>query len=131
MDKKILFPSFSIILILGILFVNSGCKKEKQEINEENFPAIRVILLNGCGYKGIAQKVRKKILRKNIDVISYGNAEKFVHKRTLIVVRQNDAEDLERLKRMTGIEYVVYACKPDTDAPFEIILGNDFEQFFN
>jgi len=104
---------------------------DDDEFDERNFPAIRVVVHNGCGFMGVANNVRRHLFDKNIDVVGVGNTRRFIYDETLIVVKHNDEVDLRRLQRMTGIENVIYAVNENYFVPFIIIAGRDYQRFFD
>ncbi|MCD4651274.1 MAG: LytR C-terminal domain-containing protein [Candidatus Cloacimonetes bacterium] len=123
-----------IVLILGI--VSAGVyylknRKPEPEVQEQQLPAIKIKLLNGCGIPGIAASIRHKLMEQNIDVISVGNAEKFIYNKSMIVMKKKDEQDLARLIKMTGIQIHIEALNVESLAPFEIIIGKDFKQLIN
>jgi len=119
-------------MIFAIFFL--GCKKEKEvekiAFDESNLPAIKIILLNGCGYQGVAGKVREILYQKNLDIIACSNAEKFIYDKTIIVVKKRDEQDLERLQLMTGIKRRIFANNKNSEASFYIIIGKDYQDYF-
>jgi hypothetical protein len=106
----------------------TGCNQEHREI-EESLPAIRVRVLNGIGFKGIASEMSDYLKRYNIDVIGVGNADKFVYNRTIIVVKHDDEYDLARLMKYTGISRRVYAYSEHSVESFQIVLGHDYRDY--
>ncbi len=128
-----------IILLVLSLFIVSGYfyythyykHSGKTGLNgEDQFPAIKVILLNGCGYQGVANYIMESLGSKNIDVDVMTNTRKFIYKETIIVVKKNDKNELERLKAMTGIQKVIYALNESSSVPFYIIAGKDYLTYF-
>jgi hypothetical protein len=106
----------------------SSCKKE-EEFNDDMLPAVKVKLLNGCGFSGIASEFSEYLSQYNIYVVSLGNSEKPIYDKTIIVIKQDDEEDLMRLKKYTGITRVIYALDPYIEESFQIILGRDYQDY--
>ena len=129
------FISIFFIMLIGISFIYIQVSGRKTEIIsediEEIFPAIRIFIYNGCGFQGVANRINEYLLDVNIDVVNTRNAQRFVHDKTLIVVKHDDEKDLQRLKNMTGIENIIYAVNSNFEVPFIIIAGKDYEKFFN
>ena len=127
-----LFFLFVMLLTLAVLYFSCDIKYKQDHLvfHESNFPAIRVVVYNGCGFVGVASHVREYLSEKNVDVVSVGNTRKFVHKESLIVVKQYDEIDLKRLKRITGIPNVIFAINEDFNVPFIIIAGRDYQRYF-
>ena len=114
----------AVALVLALLLLNSCKKQEEQE--EDNLPAIRVKVLNGSGFSGVANEMRNHLMKFNIDVIDVGNADRFIYNRTIIVVKRDDEQDLERLMRYTNIRRRTYALSNEADESFQIIVGKDY-----
>lgn len=108
-------------------YIKSG---NKGLSGEEQYPAIKIALMNGCGYQGVANYITECLATKNIDVEIQTNTRKFIYKETLIVVKKEDKNELERLKAMTGIQKVIYALNESASVPFYIIAGKDYLNYF-
>lgn len=93
------------------------------------FPSIKVIILNGCGFDGVADNLRRYLFERNVDAIRIGNTEFRNHAESMIVVKHQDDEDLKRLKDITGIENVIYAVDEKFSVPFIIIAGKDYRTY--
>ncbi|MBW6514357.1 MAG: LytR C-terminal domain-containing protein [Candidatus Syntrophosphaera sp.] len=100
-----------------------------QEYDEKNLPAIKVMVKNGCGYEKLASDYANHIRYKNIDVVGLGDMPHPIYNKSLIEVKQDDRQDLQRLQKMTGIQRFVLAEDPGSEAPFVIIVGADYEDF--
>ncbi len=105
-----------------------SCEQENVQ-EEEILPAIRIRILNGCGHRNAAADYRSYLIDYNVDVIGVGNTGKYIYNRSIIVVKRDDGQDLERLMRYTGITRRVFALNPQTDESFQIILGKDFREY--
>lgn len=112
----------------GLLRRNTG-KEEGYEYTEDQLPALKVVLLNGCGIEQLAMEYANSISHLNIDVVSMGNTPKPIYDKSIIVVRKGDKQDLKRLMKMTGIQRWTSALNEYHPADFEIIIGRDFELF--
>jgi len=96
---------------------------------EENMPAIKVIVSNGCGYESLATDYANYISKLNVEVVKLTDTPKPIYDKSLIVVRKQDEQDLKRLQVMTGIQRFTLAVNEASEAPFIIILGRDYQQF--
>lgn len=96
---------------------------------EDQLPAIKVQVLNGCGYEQLASEYSAYLADKNVDVVSLGDTPRPIYDKSIIVIRKGDMQDLERLKRMTGIQRWTSALNEYHNADFDIIIGRDFEEF--
>jgi hypothetical protein len=102
---------------------------EDQIWTEDKLPAVKVVILNGCGFIGLASEYADFIKDKNIDVVSLGDTPKPIYNKSLIVVRTGDMQDLKRLQKMTGIERYTMALTKFHTAEFDIIIGQDYELY--
>lgn len=118
------------LLILALL-LTAACSEE-EVVSEGYFPAIRIKVLNGCGFHGAAAEMANYLTRNtNVDVIGVGNADSFGYSKTIIVARKDLPEELERLKRYTNIERHAYAVSRDANESFQIIVGMDYLNYTN
>ncbi|HNX37938.1 MAG TPA: LytR C-terminal domain-containing protein [Candidatus Cloacimonadota bacterium] len=130
--KKIVLISLSILLIVLVIlalvkFVFPGNKPTEK--GEDKFPAIKVQILNGCGFEGLAGEYQEYIKDENISVDATGDTAKPIYDKSVIVVRKGDMEDLERLQKMTGIKRYTIARTDDSVVDFDIIIGRDFDEY--
>jgi len=114
-----------LIILVSIL---TSCKKTVPD-EIDMLPAIRVRILNGCGHRNAASEYSRYLTQYNVDVIGIGNADKFIYDKSIIVIKRDDQQDLDRLKRYTGIERSVYAISERTTESFHIILGSDYRNY--
>lgn len=96
---------------------------------EDELPAIKVVVTNGCGYEQLASEYAAALAGKNIEVVSLGDTPKPIYDKSIIVVRKGDMQDLKRLQKMTGIQRWTSAINEYYSADFEIIVGKDYEEF--
>jgi len=122
------FIRIGVVIIILLLNLLVSCKKSLPE-EIDMLPAIRVRILNGCGHHNAASEYSRYLTQYNVDVIGIGNADKFIYDKSIIVVKRDDQQDLERLKSYTGIERSVYAISERTTESFHIILGNDYRTY--
>ena len=114
------------------LLLNVGKRKIVSDLlDENNYPAIKIIVQNGSGFSGVANNVKDNLFGKNIEVVGVGNARKFVYDETIIIVKHGDNIDLKRIQNMTGIENVIYAVNENYFVPFIIVAGRDYQKYFN
>ena len=126
----IVLITFVILGLSAFFILNRKIEENDGLLSEDNYPSIKIMVYNGCGFTGVANNVKNYLQSKNIDVVSTRNTQKFVYDETLIVVKKNDEIDLKRLQKMTGIENVIYATNDNFDVPFVIIAGKDYQKYF-
>ncbi len=118
---------FVIACIAGY-FVYKHKTMQKKASLEATLPSIKISLKNGCGFEGAATDMTEYLADKNIDIVTTGNAEKFIYNKTIIVVKKMDRDDLLRLMKMTGIQQWTLAESDYAVAPFVIVIGKDYEE---
>ncbi|MDD3049841.1 MAG: LytR C-terminal domain-containing protein [Candidatus Cloacimonetes bacterium] len=138
-SKKYLSPNsivlFIILIVLSLalyfLLVNLNHDEEQNELLDlTEIGKLKVKVLNGCGYPGVAQTVTHILIERGIDVISLGNADKFIYKKTIIVRKRPDEAKLRYLMDLTGIKRHISAYSDIEFADFYLIVGNDYKTYF-
>jgi hypothetical protein len=118
------------VILLGLAWlriISPAMRGGSQE--ESALPAIKVVVKNGCGVERLATDYAGYIQNQNIDVVSLGDVPHPVYNKSLIEVKHNDRQDLQRLQKMTGITRYALAEDTGAEAPFVIILGADYEEY--
>jgi len=129
---SICFAVAMIIVMIYILFPESS---EIVEMEDDYKPSINILVRNGCGVSGLAQRVSQALLYNDITVIDWENISNMQceYEETMLVVRQ-EGKDVEKklnyLKSKTGITKVTRAVKDNAKAEFELILGKDYILYF-
>lgn len=98
-------------------------------------PRIKLAILNGCGYPGIAKEVKDALLHApdgNFDIISWRNVDRgmFIYDKTVIVMKHDEPEKYDALQEYTGIKHRIVSIDENAIEEFQIILGKDYKQFF-
>jgi hypothetical protein len=120
-----------IIVAAVFYFGKSSDDGKAKEYSEDELPAIKVVVTNGCGYVQLASEYAAAIAGKNIEVVSLADTPKPIYDKSIIVVRKGDMQDLKRLQKMTGIQRWTSALNEYYIADFEIIVGKDYEEFIS
>jgi hypothetical protein len=91
---------------------------------------IQVEVLNGCGIKGLAEKLTDYLREQNIDVVSRGNYSSFTVKRTMIFDRIDNNERTGELAAVLGIDEEQVQVKKDNNLQLDatIVLGADYKK---
>jgi len=132
-SKWRLLASFALIVVVLVTVMSirfCHTTDDETDIVQKYSPSIKVTVENGCGFNGVANYIRRALAEKKVDVISTSNAKKYVYDETIIVVKINETADLKRLQAITGIKNVIYAENQNSIAPFIIIAGRDYQQYF-
>ncbi|MFA5498943.1 MAG: LytR C-terminal domain-containing protein [Candidatus Cloacimonadia bacterium] len=114
-----------IVLIFALL---GACQKSGEE-EKDLLPAVKVRILNGCGISGVASEFSDFLTKHNVDVIGVGNSRKFIYDKTIIIVKRDDEQDLNRLIKYTGITRRAFAVENDSEEDFQIIIGRDYQNY--
>lgn len=128
----------ALVLALGVLFLlilgkgNPGSGSS----DRTDMGAVKIALLNGCGYEKIATEVKEYLIEKNyqnLDIISWRNVDRdmFIYDKTLIVEKKDEPDKLKYLMGITGIKRRIVAWDENTIEDFYIILGKDYQKYFH
>jgi hypothetical protein len=132
-SKRILLIVFAVVIVLsmgGALWYKYVYQGNSEDTDPEHqLPAIKITLINGCGFEGLAKEFSDFLADKNVDIVSMGNTRKPIYDKTIIVIRKGGEEDLKRLERMTGISRFTEVRSETALADFDIIIGKDYEQY--
>ena len=91
---------------------------------------IQVMILNGCGEKGIARLYANFLRNKGYDVIDYDNAKSFDHGNTKIRIHSRDSESFEyKIIELLKIkpDKIEYNNSKNIFYDMTIIIGDDFK----
>ena len=86
-------------------------------------------ILNGNGIPGIGQEVAKRLVPAGYRVVLTGNADRFDHARTRIIVYVDDEAHLraaEEIRTLLGVGTVEVGRTPQTVVDVTIVVGKDF-----
>lgn len=132
-SKRWLLYIVLALVVLGlaavIIYRSHSSQTGSQAYTEDQLPAIKVVILNGCGYEQLASEFAAALSHQNIEVVSLGDTPRPIYDKSIIVVRKGDKQDLHRLQKMTGIERWTSALNEYHSADFDIIVGRDYESF--
>lgn len=87
---------------------------------------VRVEVLNGVGEKGAAERAASRLRAMGFDVVYYGNAPSFDHRKTEVMARTPDPSAARRVADSLGVDSVI--SKPDTSLYLDatVVLGKDW-----
>ncbi|MGD9140474.1 MAG: LytR C-terminal domain-containing protein [bacterium] len=114
-------------ILAAILIANSLFFSERLE--RPNEAVIVVEVRNGCGTRGLGDKVASYLRDEGFDVILVGNAEDFEFKETMVVDRSGEWAKAREVARVLGGVPVVRQISSGTLADATVIVGRDFEDF--
>jgi hypothetical protein len=136
--KKLIISFLAIlIIIVAVLWILGFLGQDDTlEEPEYKFSSVKISLLNGCGKKNAATEVKDILYDKeinNLDIISWKNVprEMFIYEKSLIIVKKMNAEKLDFLMRLTGIQRRILAENDQYIEEFQIVLGKDYKKYFH
>ena len=102
-----------------------------QQVTLSSKKLLKVEVLNGCGIQGIASQITDFLRQRNIDVVYFGNFEKWDLSETLVIDRVN--HDLTKAKiigKILGIEEnrMFPQISPQRQLDVTIIIGKNYSQ---
>lgn len=86
-------------------------------------------ILNGNGAPGIGQHVAQQLIPEGFRVVKTGNADRFDHAETRIIVYSDDPQQVavaERIRELLGVGRVEYSRQPFSVADVTVVVGLDF-----
>ncbi|MCK4339503.1 MAG: LytR C-terminal domain-containing protein [Candidatus Cloacimonetes bacterium] len=119
-----------IYLCITIFSSSEVTENNKAETSIEKYD-IAIQVLNGCGKSGLAREVRNILIDKGLNVLSFGNADKFAYMKTVLIIRKMNPEKLETIKKFLPIQHIYRQIKTDSLYDFVIIVGKDYKKYFN
>ena len=115
------------VILAAVLLVNSLFFSERAEsLNEA---VIVVEIRNGCGIRGLGDRVARYLKDEGVDVIFVGNAEDFEFAETMVVDRSGEWTKAREVARTLGDIPVVQQVASGTFFDATVVLGSDFEGF--
>lgn len=115
------------VILVVVLLVNSLFFSERAErLNEA---VIVVEVRNGCGIRGLGDRVARYLKDEGFDVIFVGNAEDFEFAETMVVDRSGEWAKAREVAHALGGIPVVQQVTSATFFDATVVLGQDFEGF--
>lgn len=90
--------------------------------------AIQVDVLNGCGVKNVASRIRDYLLKQGIDVVEMKNYKTFDVGETLVIDRVGNLELAQHVGRILGIQdqNIIQELNPDYFVQVSVVIGKDY-----
>ena len=89
---------------------------------------IRVEVLNGMGEPGDARRAAERLRAMGFDVVYFGNADRFDHDTTRVLLRSGDRAAARRLADSLGVGRVLDRPDPQLYLDGTVILGEDWRE---
>lgn len=90
----------------------------------------RVEVLNGAGDPGAAEQVAARLRERGFDVVYFGNAESFDHRRTIVLDRSGKGDAARKVAKTLGADTVLEDPKPELYLDATVVLGDDWRSLF-
>ena len=114
-------------ILAGVLLASSLFLSERAE--SPNEAVIVVEVRNGCGARGLGDRVAGYLKDEGFDVIFVGNADDFDFAETMVVDRCGEWAKAREVGRALGGVPVVQQISAGTFVDATVIVGRDFEGF--
>jgi len=128
----VMVPAIKLVLLTGAILAAlliAGSVFFAERPDSPNEAVIVVEVRNGCGSKGLGDRVARHLRERGFDVIMVGNAEDFEFAETMVIDRSGELSKAREVARALGGVPVVQQVGPDALADATIILGRDFADF--
>ena len=84
-----------------------------------------VEVLNGCGIRGIADKVAERLRSERFDVMFVGNADDFEYDETLVVDRSGDRNKASTIAKALGVSNIVLQVTSAFFVDVTVVVARD------
>jgi len=105
-------------------FINSN----EELLSDISKSKIQVEVLNGCGVSGVADKLTDFLRVNKVDVVNLGNYRSFDIEKSIIVSRNEEIINAERIAALVGLDKnsIISQTNPDYLLDVTFILGKDY-----
>jgi calcineurin-like phosphoesterase len=114
------------ILAVGLVAKSLLFPERAERLNEA---VIVVEVRNGCGTRGLGDRVAAHLRNQGFDVILVGNADDFEFDETMVVDRSGEWTKAREVARALGGIQVIQQISSATLADATVVIGRDFEGF--
>jgi hypothetical protein len=113
----------ALVILAGGLAHGTATRLEIADITGEGSAVVEV--LNGCGSRGIADRVCELLIARGFDVMFVGNADDFLYDRTLVVDRVGDRSKAIAIAEALGAGAVISQQNNASFVEMTVVLGKD------
>jgi hypothetical protein len=113
----------ALLLLAGGLAHDTATRLDTAGITGEGSAVVEV--LNGCGSRGIADRVCELLIARGFDVMFVGNADDFLYDRTLVVDRVGDLSKATAVAEAIGAGAVISQQNSASFVETTVVLGKD------
>jgi hypothetical protein len=113
----------ALLLLAGGLAHDTATRLDIADFTGEGSAVVEV--LNGCGSRGIADRVCELLIARGFDVMFVGNADDFLYDRTLVVDRVGDRSKATAVAEVLGASAVISQQNSASFVETTVVLGKD------
>jgi hypothetical protein len=133
LDYLLILVSVLVIAFIGSFALKYSIGESSPEVKQPAY--LRFQVLNGCGVSGAAAKFARFLREKStaeivMDVIDESNFTSFDEKKTMLLVRNASAYEIQRVAEIAGFtpDQIVKQPMDDNflDINFTVVVGEDF-----
>ena len=130
-----------LIIILTLIIISLGYitfgkvstlfeDSNEELLNDIAKSKMQVEVLNGCGASGVADKLTEFLRSNKIDVVNLGNYRSFEIENSIIISRNDNIKNAERLAELVGLgeSSIIKQTNPDYLLDVTFILGKDYRK---
>lgn len=88
-----------------------------------------VEVLNGCGVRGMGERVSEALRDRGLDVMFVGNADDFRYAETLVIDRSGDRSKVREVAKALGGPPVVYQVSDASFVDVTVVVGSDISGY--
>lgn len=130
------FYNFAIAILSIIAIVMIGAFVSRNFVNpaisnkhlqNENYRAIQVNILNACGESGLASQTREYLRKRGFDVVEIGNFDSELE-RSMVIDRSGEIRSSINVAYALGIHDSLIKVKVDSNLFLQstVVIGKDF-----
>lgn len=132
LNAAIGFLSLLLVLLLFGLFTRVVYPRiENQRVKDTKLigKVIQLEVLNGCGVSGLANDFTSALRRNGFDVVETGNFKNFDMQNTVVIARNFDSKNAQRVADALGIspENVFIEASEDYYLDATVVIGSDYK----
>lgn len=127
------FLGLLLVLLLAGLFTRTVYPRIENQRSRENPELIGQIIqlevLNGCGVPGLANDFTSVLRNNGFDVVETGNFDNFDMQHTVVISRNFDSRNAERIAEALGVDSkrVFIEASEDFYLDATVIIGSDYK----
>lgn len=132
LNAAIGFLSLLLVLLLFGLFTRVVYPRiENQRVKDTKLigKVIQLEVLNGCGVSGLANDFTSALRKNGFDVVETGNFKNFDMQNTVVIARNFDSKNAQRVADALGIspENVFIEASEDYYLDATVVIGSDYK----